>query len=102
MQLAERAYKLNPESGEVLDTLGWLLVRQGDIAGGLPYLRRAAERHHDHPDIQFHLAYALSKHGDGPAARDLLKKILAENQAFASHKEAIALLGELQSLPAMR
>ena len=62
-QYAERAVKLAPNNAAFADTLGWILVRKGQIDAGLRYLREARLRIPGDPEIRYHLAYALAKSG---------------------------------------
>jgi putative PEP-CTERM system TPR-repeat lipoprotein len=66
---AEKAYKLQADNPGIADTLGWILVRQGDPKRGLPHLEKAAARAPKQPEIRYHLAYALAKSGDVTRAR---------------------------------
>ena len=45
LSTAERAYQLDPRSPEVADTLGWILVAQGDPVRGVDLLQRAVVPH---------------------------------------------------------
>ena len=58
---AERARALAPNQPQVNDTLGWVLVNQGQVEKGLRYLREAALRAPDDPEIRRHLDAALAK-----------------------------------------
>lgn len=92
---AEKAYKLASDSPGVMDTLGWVLVEQGDTARGLPLLQKASSQAPNSPEIRFHLAQALHKTGDKAGARRELDKLLASSTPFAQADEARALLKSL-------
>jgi putative PEP-CTERM system TPR-repeat lipoprotein len=74
--VAETAVKLAPKNPAYVDTLGWVLVQQGELDAGLRYLRDARLRSPESPEVRFHLAYALAKSGRKSEARDELKVAL--------------------------
>jgi putative PEP-CTERM system TPR-repeat lipoprotein len=88
---AEQALKVTGESPAVMDTLGWMLVEQGNTQRGLPLLQKAATLAPTAPEIHYHLAYGLSKAGDKAGARKELDKLLAENAAFDQLDQARSL-----------
>jgi Flp pilus assembly protein TadD len=67
--LAEKVYKLKPDNPIHADTLGWILIQQGQSARGLQLLEKAAAKAPKNPEIRFHYAYALSKAGQTSQAR---------------------------------
>lgn len=70
-ELIEKALKLSPDDTFIIDSLGWVLYRQGDLAGALSALERAyAQR--DDPEIAAHLGEVLSVLGRGDEARRIL------------------------------
>lgn len=58
---AEKAHALAPGQPQVNDTLGWVLVQQGQLEKGLRYLREAALRAPDNTEIQAHLNATLAR-----------------------------------------
>jgi putative PEP-CTERM system TPR-repeat lipoprotein len=92
---AEQAFKVAGESPGVMDTLGWMLVEQGNTARGLPLLQKASGMAPDSPEIRYHLAVSLHKSGDKQGARKELNQLLAQNKPFAQIEEARALLKTL-------
>jgi putative PEP-CTERM system TPR-repeat lipoprotein len=93
---AESALKAAPQSSTTEDTLGWILIEQGQSARGLELLRSAAAREPKNPSIQYHLAAALAKAGNAAAARDQLKTLLARKDSFPERDAAQALMGTLK------
>ncbi len=97
-ELAERAYYLQP-SAETADTLGWILVKAGEPARGVPLLRRAmaaqAGQPQPDPGMTYRLASALAGAGQRDEARALLQPLLAANPAFPDRDAARRLLTEL-------
>jgi putative PEP-CTERM system TPR-repeat lipoprotein len=69
LSYAEKASALAPANPSVLDTLGMLLIKKGDVTRGLEKLRQAAQLGPNQSDIRLHLAKALIKAGDKAAAR---------------------------------
>ena len=57
-KLIERALELSPEDYFIIDSLGWVLYRQGDLKGALEQLRRAYEGRPD-AEIGAHLGEVL-------------------------------------------
>jgi putative PEP-CTERM system TPR-repeat lipoprotein len=92
---AEKAYKAAGDNPGVMDTLGWMLVEQGNAARGVPLLQKASGMVPDAPEIRYHLAVGLHKSGDKQGARQELDKLLAQNKPFAHQDEARALLKTL-------
>jgi tetratricopeptide (TPR) repeat protein len=90
--LIEKALKLAPEDNFILDSMGWVLYRQGDLSGALRYLEQSyAQR--DDPEVAAHLGEVLwalgrtedarrtlrdaqQKHPDNEALAAVIKKLL--------------------------
>jgi putative PEP-CTERM system TPR-repeat lipoprotein len=92
---AEQAFKVTGNSPAVMDTLGWLLVEQGNTGRGVPLLQKAATLSPKDGDIRYHLAAGLSKAGDKAAAKKELDKLLAENAQFTQLDAARSLRSTL-------
>lgn len=89
---AERALALAPDNAAVLDTLGWIVLQQGDATRAIAVLRQAAKLAPASPDVHYHLGLALLKSGDKPGARQQLQQLLDGKQPFAQRAQAQALL----------
>lgn len=92
---AERAHQLVPGSGAIADTLGWLLVEQGNLARGVPLLKQAVAAEPATVDIRYHLAVALARGSDKAGARKELEAVLAGKPSVAQADQARALLKQL-------
>ena len=92
---AEQAYLLKPDSVTIMDTLGWILVEQGDIARALKLLKAASEKAPAATGIRYHWAAALAKSGDRAGARRELGDLLTKNKKFPERQEAQELLRQL-------
>ena len=72
-QLIEKALQLAPDDSFILDSLGWVLYRQGDLPGALQYLQRAYTQRND-PEIAAHLGEVLWTLGRVDDARLTLRE----------------------------
>ena len=84
-ELIEKALKLAPEDHYIIDSLGWVLYRQGDLAGALVQLERAYGLRAD-PEVARHLAEVLWAQGRGADAL----RVLREAQEKFPGNEALA------------
>jgi tetratricopeptide (TPR) repeat protein len=93
--LATRAYLLR-RSPQSADTLGWILLAQGNPAGAVALLREAANSAPGDMTIHYHFAVALARDGQKDAAVALLKSLVDKPDAgFAEKPQAAKLLAEL-------
>jgi thioredoxin-like negative regulator of GroEL len=70
-----------------MDTLGVLLVQQGETARGLELLRKATALAPQVPHIRLNLAKALINAGQKEAAKKELDELARLGQKFAQHAE---------------
>ena len=92
---AEKAVALSPANANVLDTLGTILVKKGDVTQGLEKLQKASQLAPNQGDIRLHLAKAQIKAGDKVAARKELEALAqasgqAEGKSPTAAKGAVA------------
>jgi predicted Zn-dependent protease len=92
---AREAYALAPQSAAIMDTLGWILVRSGQVAEGLPLLEKAASAANASAEIKYHHAAALARSGAKDRARQQLAQLLGTPASFDGRAEAQQLLIEL-------
>lgn len=93
---AEQAYKLDPDHPAILDTLGWILVEEGQTGRGLELIEKAQAKAPGNPDIRYHRIMALLAHkGDKARARRELELLLKEAPAFSQAEAARAQLKKL-------
>ncbi|NDP46893.1 MAG: PEP-CTERM system TPR-repeat protein PrsT, partial [Sulfuriferula multivorans] len=85
---AEQALKLKPDNPAVMDTLGWILVQQGQTSRGIKLLKQALAKAPDAAEIQFHLASSLAQSGDRARALSEVERLLASGVAFPQMQEA--------------
>jgi len=90
LELAVRAFHQRPADPGIMDTLGFVMVRQGRFADALPFLEKSAGLLPDEPAVQLHLAQAyhgLGKHGQ--AEKALHQVIATGNPALTRPAEAL-------------
>lgn len=95
VEFARKAHELVPDNPSVLDTLGWILVNDGELDEGIEFLRQAVQKSDGAAEHSFHLAKALVQSGEDEEARRLLTRILAKPEPFDGRDEAEELLGRL-------
>jgi tetratricopeptide (TPR) repeat protein len=76
--LIEKAYKLSPEDPFILDSLGWVHYRLGNVEEALKHLQAAYSARTD-PEIAAHLGEVLWKAGQRDEAQKIWRTALAEN-----------------------
>jgi putative PEP-CTERM system TPR-repeat lipoprotein len=95
-ELAERAFSMTSHTPWIGDTLGWILLAQGEPARALTYLNAANLLSPRDPDIQYHLAVALHRVGRAADAQALLEGLLGSGGSFEDKAAAEKLLLELK------
>ena len=92
-QYIKKAYELRPNDPAIIDSLGWVSYRKGDLQDAEHYLRLAYQKLQD-PEVASHLVEVLSKQGQQEEATKLLKEMLKkhpenkqliETQVFINH-----------------
>jgi len=94
LELAEEAQRLDP-SPEILDTLGWVRFKRGELAAAIATLEQAVEARSESPSIRYRLGLALSKAGDPDRAREMLQSAIASG-AFPEAADARRELAQLE------
>ena len=93
--LAERAYRLDPEDGVVLDTYGWLLFEEGHFEQAAPLITKARELLPDNLVVRYHYAAMAAEKGQSDVARAELRHVLDGADTFEERAHAQALLEQL-------
>ncbi len=97
LNYARQALRLAPQRGDIIDTLGWILLAEGEVDEAVKLLRQAAELLPDNEEIRFHLAEALVQSQQPLAARELLTGLASGNGPF--QQPARLLLIKVGQLP---
>ena len=77
-ELIEKAYKLSPEDPFILDSLGWVHYRLGNVGEALKHLQTAYNARSD-PEIAAHLGEVLWNAGQRDEARKIWRTALSAN-----------------------
>jgi tetratricopeptide (TPR) repeat protein len=90
-KLIERAHAAAPKNAAILDSMGWVLFRQGRPGEALPYLRAAYADDHD-GDIAAHLGEVLWQMGRQDEAQRVWSEasaLDADNQLLKSTRQRL-------------
>lgn len=98
--LAEKAYKLAPQSPYIADTYGWALIAGNKPKQALPVLQKAAKAVPHAADIHYHLAVAQAHTGDTAGARATLEPLMKPDVDFQDKGAAEKLYRTLGSTEA--
>jgi len=88
LELAEKAYTLQPELPSIQDTYGWILLKNDKLSEALTMLKQAADKLPGVPEVQYHYAKALYMSGDKAAAKKILKPLIASGKDFDGRIDA--------------
>ena len=75
--LIEKAYSIDSEDPAIMDSMGWINYRQGNLEGALKYLTQAYKKYPDH-EVAAHLGEVLWMMGRKDEALALWKKALEQ------------------------
>jgi Flp pilus assembly protein TadD len=92
--LATKAAQMAPRSGDIADTLGWLMYRQGNAKGASDVLARAHNNSTQNGEISYHLAVVLNALGRRAEAKALLQSAVSADGGFADLLAAKKLIAQ--------
>ncbi len=81
LDLAMKAYRIQPNDPRIMDTLGYLLIKNKRSADALKLLEKAHELLPGEPTVSLHLAMAKAETGEVDAAKVLLNEIRNHSDA---------------------
>jgi Flp pilus assembly protein TadD len=90
-ELIAKAHELSPNDPYILDSLGWVHFRLGDLKQAREYLERAYQMKPE-SEVAIHLAEVLWAAGDRDRARKLLREVRSQEPGNALLKSTIARL----------
>jgi len=88
---SKKAVDLAPDAYVFKDTLGKILMEQGDNAQAIAEFEAATRMAPENLDIRYHLAQALASNGDKSGARNILVQILRTEMPFQNRQDAQSL-----------
>jgi len=78
-KLTREAVALAPESGDIIDSLGWVQYKRGNYPAALKTLREAVRIAPNEPELRYHLAATYAKLGRKAEARiEVTKSLLLD------------------------
>jgi tetratricopeptide (TPR) repeat protein len=92
LDLITQALELAPNDPFILDSMGWVRFRMGQVDRAADYLRRAYGLRPE-PDIGAHLAEVLWKQGNRDVATDLLRDAYRKDATNATLLDTLKRLG---------
>lgn len=95
LEVAEQAYKINPDAPTGMVDLAGLLLDKGDNDRAVKLLERARDVAPSVPDTRYFLAKAYVKTGDKDRARKELQQLLLSKDDFAGRADATELFQQL-------
>lgn len=96
LEVAKKAYDINPKRAEIADTYGWIMLNQGnDPRRALNILQEVYITHPTNAEIGYHVAVAQHKMGKDAEARRTLNRVLTGNPSFSEVNNAKALMRKL-------
>lgn len=90
--LIDKASALAPDDAYIMDSLGWVLYRQGNLREALTVLRKAYAIKAD-PEIAIHLGEVLWRVGEADEARKFLRAARDNSGSAELLRETLARLG---------
>jgi tetratricopeptide (TPR) repeat protein len=93
----EAAAVLDPGSGGLIDSLGWIHFRRHDLAKAAAFLEQAARLEPSDPEIQWHLGSLYAERKESEQARAAFRKALGfspDDRLRHKVEDSLARLGE--------
>jgi len=92
---AQKAVQKAPDSPDILDTLGYILLKQKRAIESVEILEKALSLSPDTPVIQYHLALAYKEANDLKKAKNILENLVNSKNNFSELNEAKKILQEI-------
>ena len=95
LELAAKAFRVKPNVPQIIDTLGYALLKNGETENSIVFLEKASNMVPDEAVIQLHLAQAYKAAGRYDEAVASLTSIREKGASESELKTAEALLKEM-------
>src|SRR4029453_12391697 len=82
LSLAQKAQELSPNSGEILDTLGFVHYQRREYQKAEPVLKRATELAGGNPTVLYHLGMTYYKLGRRDEAASTFRRALQQQETI--------------------
>ena len=95
---AERLRQVAPRNVDILDTVGWVYLKNGKTRDAISVLQDALRINPDHIAAQYHLGVALAANGDKAGARRVLQRVVEQARGKKNkeyEQRAVEALGKL-------
>jgi len=96
IKIAKIAYKKQPDSANIADTYGTILVWNNQMDKGLQLLKQSVKLDPNNKNTQFHLAKAYYLQGSIDESLVILKKITQGKDSFVERTAAVKLVQQLE------
>jgi len=93
LEFARQAHALAPDSPEIMDTLGQVLLGNDEVDSAGNYLKKAYAKLSDNPSVKYHLALYYYQKNTPEEAKKLLRDIV--NRKFPEQPDAATLLKKI-------
>jgi tetratricopeptide (TPR) repeat protein len=90
--LISKALELTPRDPSIIDSMGWVLFKKGQIKEAIVYLQKAYQQFPD-PEVAAHLSEALWVNGEQDAAKAILQESLTTNPGSEETLDILRRLG---------
>jgi tetratricopeptide (TPR) repeat protein len=96
VELSKHAMDLQPNDGYILDTVGWIHFKRGDIEGAIKYLEAAYKAKSDEAIIAEHLGDAYLRHQMWQKAQKMYQKAAQLEGDNVRHQKIVDKLANIQ------
>ena len=96
LETARQAHSSEPDNPKVADTLGWILVANGNVNDAVELLKVSARELDTNPSVHYHLGIAYMQQGEEREARLALENAVDLGGQFPERREAEQALSLLE------